>query len=207
MRFVDVNVDEVAIGDYNNRKMSLRMSETDKPVKFQIPRMYMPFGVSGFTPEAGATKWNIDFSMKGWDEEGNYVNKFYTFVKKIEDSIIDKVFAQSNEIFNRQVPRKELERMFNSNIKELSDRDPKLRTKVNVTYDGEMRTTVFDVDNENITKPPERGLYSQHSGTAQVELAGVYFMNKMFGVTWKISQLTVFEPQRLNGFQFILDES
>jgi len=32
-------------------------------------------------------------------------------------------------------------------------------------------------------------------------------MNKMFGVTWKISQLTVFETQRLNGFQFILDES
>lgn len=204
MKFGDV--DHVVISDYSNRKMTLRMPDTDKAVKFQIPRMYMPFGLSGFTPEAGATKWNIDFSMKGWDEEGNYVNKFYKFVKKIEDSIIDKTYEQSMEIFNRQVPRDELEKMFNSNIKELSDREPKLRTKVNVSYDGEMRTTVFDVENENVTAPPERGLYSKHSGTAQVELAGVYFMNKMFGITWKIEQLKIFEPQRLNGFQFILDD-
>ena len=163
--------------------------------------------MSGFTPEVGPTKWNIDFSMKGWDEEGNYVQKFYTFVKKIEDSIIDKVHKESQEIFGKQMSREDLEGMFNSNIKETSDREPKLRVKVDVSYDGDMRTSVFDVDNNEITKsPPERSMYSQHSGTAQVELASVYFLNKMFGITWKMTQLKVFEPQRLKGFQFILPE-
>ncbi len=205
MRFVDF--DSVEIGEYANRKMSLAMPETSGPVRFQIPRMYMPFGMSGFTPEVGPTKWNIDFSMKGWDEEGNYVEKFYTFVKKIEDSIIDKVHKESQEIFGKQMSREDLEGMFNSNIKETSDHEPKLRVKVDVSYDGAMRTSVFDVDNNEITKsPPERSMYSQHSGTAQVELASVYFLNKMFGITWKMTQIKIFEPQRLKGFQFIIPE-
>ena len=72
MKFTDLNPDEdLAFSVYANRKISL--SSKNKPVRFQIPRMYMPFGISGFTPEVGPTKWNVDFSMKGYDEDGNYV--------------------------------------------------------------------------------------------------------------------------------------
>ena len=49
------------------------------------------------------------------------------------------------------------------------------------------------------------GLYSRNSGKAIVELGpSVYFLNRMFGVTWCLDQLLVFEPERLKGFQFQL---
>ena len=48
------------------------------------------------------------------------------------------------------------------------------------------------------------GLYARNSGHAIVELGSVYFLNRMFGCTWKLYQLVVYEPQNLKGFQFVL---
>jgi hypothetical protein len=47
-------------------------------------------------------------------------------------------------------------------------------------------------------------LYARNSGVAIVEMNSVYFLNRKFGVTWKLHQLMVYEPQQLKGFQFIL---
>ena len=83
-------IESMKIANYDGRKISLCTTD-DGLMKFQIPRMYMPFGVSGFTPEVGATKYNIDFAMKGWDEEENYVRKFYETLRAIENKVIESV--------------------------------------------------------------------------------------------------------------------
>ena len=68
----------------------------------------------------------------------------------------------------------------------------------------------------------EDKLHSRHTGAAIVELDSVWFMNKRFGLTWKMQQLKVF-PLRsetlghamervatdatiggLKGFQFVV---
>ena len=54
----------IEIPKYDGRKISLSTKD-GRPLRIQTPRMYMPFGISGFTPVVGATKWNLDFSMKG----------------------------------------------------------------------------------------------------------------------------------------------
>jgi hypothetical protein len=201
MRFSEFDLKtNFKIGEYNSRKISLSTGDL-KPIRFQIPRMYIPFGVSGFTPEVGTTKYNVDFSMKGWDEEDNYVNKFYNHVKEIETMIITKVVQNSEIIFGSQLTIEEITNMFNSNIKEQEDREPKFRLKID---DG---TRVFDVADQDVTTELENGLYAKHSGIAMVELGSVYFLNRMFGVTWKMTQLKLYEPQRLKGFQFQLTSS
>ena len=63
MRFVDFNIEsDLKIGDYENKKMTLSPGDK-KSIKFQVPRMYMPFGVSGFTPQVGPE------AMKQWVTE------------------------------------------------------------------------------------------------------------------------------------------
>ena len=201
MKFSDFDLKtNFKVGEYNSRKISLSTGDL-KPIRFQIPRMYIPFGVSGFTPEVGTTKYNVDFSMKGWDEEDNYVNKFYKFVKEIETTIITKVVQNSETIFGSQLTIEEITNMFNSNIKEQEDREPKFRLKIDDS------TRVFDVADQDVTTELENGLYAKHSGIAMVELGSVYFLNRMFGVTWKMTQLKLYEPQRLKGFQFQLTSS
>jgi hypothetical protein len=190
MRFTSVDPDTFSFGPYANRAIRV------DPVKFQIPRMYMPFGISGFAPPYGPVKYNIDFSMKGWNEPGNYVNKFYDFLVDVENTVISHVESLSQEIFGSRMSREELVELFNSNIKVSQGYDPKFRVKVSD------KTQIFDIGDAEITCPLTEGLYKKYSGAALVQMGNIYFFNKRFGITWSMEQVKVYEPQRLHGFNF-----
>ena len=194
-------IENLEIAEFNNRKIVLSTKE-GTPMRIQFPRLYMPFGVSGFTPEVGATKYNIDFAMKGYDEDGSYINKFYTGLRDIESKIIDAVVRQSEAIFGKSMTRDEVAPMFNSNIKETPDREPKFRVKVDTDHNSLIKAAVFDANKIAIKTEVSNGLYARNSGHAIVELNSVYFLNRKFGCTWKLNQLVVYEPQNLKGFQF-----
>jgi hypothetical protein len=207
MKFTDINIDnDIIIGPYANKKMAL-CSASKKPIRFQIPRMYMPFGLSGFTPEVGNTKWNIDFSMKGHDEDGNYVNKYFNFIRNFETKVVNNIVENSEQIFGVAMSENSIRSMLNSNIKETIGREPKFRVKVDVDSSDTIKPKIFDANEVDITDTAEKGLYSRHSGVAIVEPVSVYFLNKMFGITWKVVQMKIFEPQRLKGFHMITDDS
>jgi hypothetical protein len=200
---MDKALENLQVNEYNNRKIVLSTKQ-GTPMRIQLPRMYMPFGVSGFTPEVGPTKYNIDFAIKGYDEEDSYMKKFYDSLRKLEDKIIDAVVEQSEVIFGSPMTKDELIPMFNSNVKESQDREPKLRIKVDTTLEDEIKANVFDSDKNPKKDEVTNGLYARNSGHAIVELNSVYFLNRKFGCTWKLHQLVVYEPQNLKGFQFII---
>ena len=200
---MDKAVENIQLNEYNNRKIVISTKQ-GTPFRIQFPRMYMPFGVSGFTPEVGPTKYNVDFAVKGWDEDGSYMKKFYETIRTIEDMVIDSVIEQSEIIFGKKMTKDELKPMFNSNIKMSGDREPKIRVKVDTDMEDMMKATVYNSDKTPIRAEVSNGLYARNSGHAIVELNSVYFLNRMFGCTWKLYQLVVYEPQNLKGFQFVL---
>ena len=142
--------------------------------------------------------------MKGYDEEGNYVKNFYETLQEVEKRIIEAVSLQSVDIFGKHMSVDELSPMFNSNIKHSPDREPKFRIRVDTTADGDIKAGIFDSEKKSINSKVENKLYSRNSGVAITEMNSVYFLNRKFGVTWKLHQLVVHEPQQLKGFQFIL---
>lgn len=200
---MDKAIENLQINEYNSRKIVISTKQ-GTPLRVQLPRMYMPFGVSGFTPEVGQTKYNIDFAVKGYDEEDSYIKKFYDSLRELEDKIIDAVVEQSEVIFGKSMTKEELSPMFNSNIKESVGREPKFRIKVDTGVDDRIKASVFDADKNTKKDEVTNGLYARNSGHAIVELNSVYFLNRMFGCTWKLHQLVVYEPQNLKGFQFII---
>ena len=201
-KFVNL-LNEVEIPKHDGRKISLCTKE-GKPLRIQFPRMYMPFGMSGFTPAVGNTKWNVDFSMKGYDEDGNYVKSFYETMLKIETHIIENVAKQSIEIFGKEMTVDELRPIFNSNLKYSEGREPKFRVKVDVSGAGVIKTGVFNSEKQHMKDEIVDKLYARNSGVGIAEMCSVYFLNRRFGVTWKLHQLVVHEPQQLKGFQFVL---
>lgn len=196
-------LEDLDILEYDGRKISICTVE-GKPARIQMPRMYMPFGVSGFTPAVGNTKWNVDFSMKGYDEDGNYVKSFYETILKIETCIIENVAKQSVEIFGKEMTVDELRPIFNSNLKYSEGREPKFRVKVDVSGTGVVKTGIFNNERHHLKDEMVDKLYARNSGVGIAELCSVYFLNRQFGVTWKLHQLVVHEPQQLKGFQFVL---
>lgn len=201
MAKISDTIQQLEISEYNNRKIVLSTTH-GLPMRIQFPRLYMPFGVSGFTPEVGNTKYNIDFALKGYDEEGSYINNFYNILRQIEDKIIQAVANQSEAIFNKKMTPEELIPMFNSNIKESMDREPKFRVKVDTDINNVIKSNVFDSNKTPLKNVATQGLYARNSGHAIVEINSVYFLNKKFGCTWKLHQLMVYEPENLKGFQF-----
>ena len=200
------DIDKIKFHDYRNKKILITTTE-DTPARMQIPRMYMPFGVSCFQGEVGPQKFNLDFSLNDHDTEDSYIKRFYDAVRAIESKVIDEVERQSESIFGEKKTREELEGMFNSNIKlSTGDHPPKFRVKVKGTVDNKMKAEAFKgADRTRLNDELVNGLYSRNSGKAIVELGpSVYFLNRMFGVTWCLDQLLVFEPERLKGFQFQL---
>ena len=198
MRFTEFSLsDQLKIGQFHDRKITL--SNLDKPIRFQIPRMYMPFGLSTY---AQTNRWNIDFSMKGFNEEGNYVKRFYEFVKELENAVIQYIHVHSTEIFGKSRTVEDIRSMFLSNIKE-NDQEPKFRLKVDVDVNNTIISDVFDIEDNSINDEVERGLYSKKSGVALVEVGSVYFMNNQIGLVWRLAQLKIYETQRLKGFQFL----
>ena len=190
---------KLGFGEYSKKKITLFNYEDEKPTKFQIPKMPMPFGISGFVPDVGPIKYNVEFTLCNCKEEGTYINKFYTFLKKIEKDVIDHVYENRVAIFNCDKSMDEIKLMFNSNIKDKNDgMDPKFRVKVDTVADrNEIRPTIYDEKSNILENPASRGLYSRHSGIAIIELNSIYFMNKMFGCTWKLCEMKVFEPKNI----------
>jgi len=200
---MDKALENLQINEYNNRKIVLSTKQ-GTPMRIQLPRMYMPFGISGFVPEVGPTKYNVDFAIKGYDEEDSYMKKFYESLRALENKIIDAVVEQSEVIFGNPMTKEELLPMFNSNVKESPEREPKFRVKVDTTIDDRIKANVFGADKNLKKDEVTNGLYARNSGHAIVELNSVYFLNRKFGCTWKLHQLIVYEPQNLKGFQFII---
>lgn len=193
--------ERLCVHEYKARKMVL--SDGDKPMRFQMPRLYMPWGVSAFTPEIGEKKYNVDFNLTGWDEDGGFVQKFYNTIKSIESKVIDEVSKQSVAIFGEPKGVEELRGMFNSNLKEAENgHAPKFRVKLDVDSNGLAKPEIFDTNRNLLKDEIKEGVYCRMSGKGIAEVGSVYFLNKRFGITYKLYQMQVFEPERLKGFSF-----
>jgi hypothetical protein len=192
--------DAIKIGEFENKKIPICDSD-DKALTFQIPRLYMPFGISGFVYAGRPAQWNVELALKGWDKEDGYVRKFYNFVKDVEERVISKVCEEKNIIFGTvNVSDEDIRGMFNSNLKEAANGyEPKMRVKIDVTPDLVTKFKVFDAHGDDITQPVADGLYARKSVVSVVELSSVYFMNRKFGLVWRMAQMQVFEPQRIKG--------
>ena len=192
--------DSIKVGEFNNKKITICDTD-DKTFTFQIPRLYMPFGISGFAYQNRPITWNVELVLKGWDKEDGYVKKFYDTIKDIENIVIQKVCDDKQTIFGTTaVTDDEVRQMFNSNIKEAANGyDPKLRVKADVNPDVTPKFKVFNVDGANVTEGVVNGLYARKSAVCVVELSSVYFMNRKFGLVWRMAQMQVHESQFAGG--------
>jgi len=190
MKFSDVSLDTLVLGAYERKKI-------DASLKFQIPKLYMPFGLSGFKSDYGPIKWNVDFALKGYTEDESPTGKFIIFMRALENKVITHVFENSEKIFGSPMSLDTVRNMFNSNIKESNQGyEPKFRVKVDTeTSNNMIKPRIFDSNEVDITSIAEDKLHSRQNGVAIIELCGVYFMNRMFGLTWKLSQLKVSPPK------------
>ena len=207
MKFHTVSPNDLTISEFHNKKMTV--SYQNKPLRVQLPKMYMQFGVGAWGQPA--RHW-IDFNIH---EDGG-TKKYHDWVKAIEHKVISKIEADSGAIFGTPRTYDWIAERFNSSIKVKPPYPSKFRAKVETQWGEE------DVPKADFWDPKglpmnnlmmKEGLFSAMSATPIVELSSIYFMKskgeEMIGITWKLVQMKLIEPKVesvVSDYQFIEDE-
>lgn len=172
----------------------------NQKIILQTPVMSSPFGISTYDDASdGKRSYSLDASFKGHDTNAK-LDSFLTKCRGFDDILIDEATKNSKLWFGKEMSKDMVSVLFRKSIRDPTDPKyaPTLRLKItpSTEYYDEHQSKV---DMDYITKGT--------SFRAIVEISSVYFVNKSFGITWRISQLAVTSrPDRLSGFAFQGDD-
>jgi hypothetical protein len=159
-------------------------------VRFQTPVLRMPFGVNDTN-----NRKSIDFSISD--------QNFEEFVKSVDNAIVQSAVNNSAVWFKRQLTEGVVSELYKKSMKPSEKYPPLMRMKL-PTVDNEFTGEIYDSNkNELSMKSLQKGSRVQ----LIAEIAGIYFVAKEFGISWKIVQIKVMPQNRLTGFAFIDDSN
>lgn len=188
------------------------------PLRVQTPKMHLPFGISKWenTPGSGSYKYLMEFSF-GDMETDPKMKKFYDSVKEVEDLVKSQAELQSVAWFKKKQSREIIEEFFKSQLKHSLDNEgnntgaypPRIRSKLVHNEQSGFRVEVYDnvkneegeyerlsLDEDNLEDVVPRG----SKAVAILECTGIWFVEKSFGISWKVAQVKVYKSaNKLNG--------
>lgn len=160
-------------------------------VVFQTPRLRVPFGLSKFGDNDD--KQSLCVSLGGQPE-------FASFLTSLNEHVLKSVAENHQAWFQKSAPEAVLREFFSSNVKESDKYDPTWRLPIPI-YGGRCQASFFDAER---METDMNAITKGCTVLCLVELTGLWFVNKRFGIKWKPVQVLVHAPKD-NGYAF-LDE-
>lgn len=163
-----------------------------KKVVLALPRCKLPFGVSDYNGRK-----SLQFSLGSCDE-------FREFLNKLDLQNVQKAVNNNVAWFKKPLTAEAIQELYNPSLKQPNDRYPPMFRARFPTH-PDTGSFVGDVYDKNRNLVHERVITNGCEVEAIVELVGLYFVAKEFGLSWKVVQLKVFPNERLNGYAFLCD--
>lgn len=162
------------------------------------PQMGCPFGLSNWDG-----KYSLDLSFNGMDDN-NDMGLFYKFVEKLDNLV--KSVPQNDSTWFKTVKTadavKELYRP-SCRVDPNGKYAPTLKLKMHIDGDQRMLTQFYNSQKQ----PIEQDLLVKGSkAMCIIEPSSVWFVNKMFGITWKAYQVKVQPPVSMVSYAFDDDD-
>lgn len=150
----------------------------------QLPVVSVPFGISEYTPDAGPTKYSIELSFKG-HEENPKIKKFMDMIEQIDKHMIELAVANSSTWFGKKMSKEVVEELYRPLIKPSKQPEkyaPTLKAKIRSSRTDENKLDVHAVTTEN-TPFDMSTIIPGTTMKAIVDIAPIWFVNKQFGTT------------------------
>lgn len=202
LSFDNVNPSEFEFSSTKTNQMggqSVYISHKKGKVRFELPKGRVPFGLSVQSFDDSATKITIDQSL-GNLEDQTEMAAWHAWLKSFDEHILKVAHERSEEWFKKQLKPEILEEFYKPTIQRSRDDKypPTFKMKIPVK-DDKANITIYNDKEEEVSQDLiEKGCHVR----TIAELQGVWFVNKMFGVTWKVLQLQVFPVAKFNTFAF-----
>ena len=189
------------------------------PLRIQMPKMSLPFGVSRFVnpdkPEE--VKYSVDLSFDKTSPS------LLTQFEEIEEKVIDYAEKNSKELFKKQLSKEMLREFFKSSIRFSEDENgerstkyaPRLKAKMYTDVNNLFSCAVYDsvkVDGKyqkiTLTEDNVDEIVGKGSSCESIlSCSGIWVVNKSFGVSWVLSQMKIYKNENvLSGYAFADDE-
>ena len=180
-------------------------------IQLQTPTVSLPFGVN--EPFKGGNggdvqSYSVDLSFRGYDES-SAMAAFLAKMREIDAIVLKKACENSPEWFGKQTSAEVIQELYRPLVRDAKDPQyaPTMKVKIPVVG-GVPSASFFDED-----RGPVQMDYLTKGTTAKfiIEVSSVWFVNKNFGVTWRLVQaLVVSRPSSSTapgGFAFADDPS
>ena len=204
LKFEDIDINHVTFDDpmttyTGGRSVSVKY-EGDK-LRMFTPKCYLPFGMSSYQNEMMTQpRLSLELSLRG---QSQYMKEFTTFFDTFDDHVLYVAEKEAGSWFSKDISGEQIKDIFKKTLKKNKTFPPLLKAKMTTDQNGKYYGDVFDkFKNVTTLDAIKKGVYVQ----SIVECVGVYFSKKEFGITWKVVQVKVFPPEKLQGYAFCDDE-
>ena len=177
-------------------------NETGNPVWIQAPIGTLPFGLSAWG-EGPNVKYSVDISVGDYSVNNDMKN-LVEFIDEF-DNYIKSIPTKDPTWFKSTKTSGVVDELFRGSLR----RDPNgkypptLKLKFHEVR-GELKTTFFDSKRSPLTRDD---LVKGSKIQTIIQPASVWFVNKQFGITWKVHQVKIFPPPQMQTYAFDDDDS
>ena len=182
------NIKETLKVEHDDRK--LKLTYNGQPIRLQTPPFYVPFGLKQFPGKYNNVNCTLDLSLRGYDEPQKKAHQFLEWYRQLESTLFDQTLHNPDQ--------------FNSCIKQPNlEYPPLLRIKTPVD-DGKITASVWK-DKEECCEEIYgniNGAFKGHTAIGIINPVPYVLPSGMWGISWKLEQLRIFEPKRLRGCLF-----
>ena len=199
--FSVIRPDDFTFSDVKQNKMggqTVYINYKREKIRFEVPKGRLPFGLNIQKFDDSPVKMTIDQSL-GSSEAQDDLGEWHRWLVGFDEFMIGLAHAKSESWFKKQLSKDILIEFYKSCVvKSKKGYDPTFKMKIPSKGD-KMNIDVYN-NNEQIVGQDtiEKGCHVR----TIIELQSVWFVNKMFGVSWNVLQLQVFPLEKFNGFAF-----
>ena len=176
-----------------------------KKLTMQTPLVSAPFGLSTYTDEkTGITKYSIDMSFKGMDSDPK-IQTFHDKMAELDNHILELAEKNSKEWLGKKMSKEVVEALYRPVVKQAKDPEkyaPTMKMKITNGRNGEMNVEAYD---STRNKMDMKELTQGSRIRCLIECSSIWFVNKQFGVSWRLVQVEVHKPDKISGFSFMED--
>lgn len=190
----DLQYDNVYQNKLGNQSLNVYHLQNHKLV-LQTPVCNLPFGLNKQEMSYG-TKYSIDLSL----QDSKNMRIFHNFIKTLDEDVLGKAKENSVEWFKKDLSESDIKKLYNPQLKVQKTYPPLFKVKIPCDSKNNPCCTIFDI-HKNILDV--KNIDKHLDVSAVIELTGIYFVAKQFGLSWKLLQLMIHPKVKLSNYAFI----
>jgi hypothetical protein len=195
--------------------------EEPKKLRFQLPRMKAPFGISGWSVSSNGENSSIPNEMSNDAAELAFSENHQAIIhilEKLEEFMVQTAFENSKEFFNKKKTLEVCKMFFTSAIKHTLDDNgeksnkypPRFRCKLNKNADNAYTVQVYNSKKEKV----DMDIYNYNSVLPKmsecvtiIECSGLWIVGEKFGISFRPAQMKVYKNETsLTDYAFVDEE-